>query len=339
MYPAGTTNPATGKPYYLIVNRASQLVLENTPAREKTGVMVGGKLIYKGDTNVSGNWTWQRRSSGSTQQQYEIVDVSENPSRVDNKGVYKITNLNSNKVLTAAENRSVSGQTLVFQKPDWGLASQQWTFSNVDYYGWLDPYSFYISNRNTKQVLTTFGTYSGAPADMRDKNTEIREQIWSIKDPATGNSLTMEEFRDGRPCYLYNMRSFEVLEMGGSTSEQLSEDRGANIWEAWGGRHQKWIISYVSANRPAGTVTSNTAAQAAEPQFTVYPNPARDALTVSVAGSTKLTSVKVTDMRGATTAARYQGNGRVDVAGLASGIYIVTASDGQREYRQKFVKQ
>ena len=60
----------------------------------------------------------------------------------------------------------------------------------------------------------------------------------------------------------------------------------------------------------------------------------------SLSSSAELTSVEVLDALGKTVnAAHYQGNGLLDVSGLAGGPYLLRASDGQHPFVQRFVKQ
>jgi len=73
--------------------------------------------------------------------------------------------------------------------------------------------------------------------------------------------------------------------------------------------------------------------------LSLYPNPATSVLTLSLSSNEALTSVEVLDALGKTTSARYQGNGQLDVSGLAGGIYLLRATDGQHTFVQRFVKQ
>ncbi|GGF00961.1 M4 family metallopeptidase [Hymenobacter cavernae] len=75
-------------------------------------------------------------------------------------------------------------------------------------------------------------------------------------------------------------------------------------------------------------------------QFEVYPNPATDVLRLALPDNAEVKSVKLFDVRGAAVkGATYDGNGQLNVAGLASGLYTLTVSDGQKEFHQRFVKQ
>ncbi|GAB3637195.1 M4 family metallopeptidase [Hymenobacter arcticus] len=84
----------------------------------------------------------------------------------------------------------------------------------------------------------------------------------------------------------------------------------------------------------AGTVLSGDAV------LSLYPNPAASVLTLSLSSNEELTKVEVLDALGKTVStARYQGNGQLDVSGLAGGLYLLRASSGSQTFVQRFVKQ
>ncbi|AHJ99600.1 M4 family metallopeptidase [Hymenobacter swuensis] len=84
-----------------------------------------------------------------------------------------------------------------------------------------------------------------------------------------------------------------------------------------------------------GSSLSNSVEQA----ITVFPNPAADVLNISLASKALVVLAMVTDLRGARVSnARFE-NGQLHVAGLAKGIYLLTVSDGQKSFHQKFVKE
>ena len=148
----------------------------------------------------------------------------------------------------------------------------------------------------------------------------------------------MAEARNGRICQIYNNRSSLVLEIGGGNPYYYQDDQPANQYYNYGTQNQQWRIQYVSANR--GTALSTASAAPTEMMLGLYPNPVQTTLTLSLPKAAKITTVQVSDMKGATMAtARYGDNGQLNVADLAPGLYVVTVFDGQREYRQKFVKE
>ncbi|WP_051167065.1 M4 family metallopeptidase [Hymenobacter norwichensis] len=71
----------------------------------------------------------------------------------------------------------------------------------------------------------------------------------------------------------------------------------------------------------------------------LYPNPATDVLRLTMPNNIAITSVTVTDLRGVKVlGVQVEGN-QLNVATLAKGIYTLTATDGQKVFHQRFVKQ
>ena len=88
------------------------------------------------------------------------------------------------------------------------------------------------------------------------------------------------------------------------------------------------------------TLTGDSPALSGDAVLSLYPNPAAAVLTLALSSKEALTSVEVFDALGKTvSAARYQGNGQLDVSGLASGLYLLRASAGTQTFVQRFVKQ
>ena len=73
--------------------------------------------------------------------------------------------------------------------------------------------------------------------------------------------------------------------------------------------------------------------------LSLYPNPATEALNLTLTGNAPITSVRVTDVRGARIEGLSFSNGALRIAGLAKGMYTLTVSDGQKVYHQRFVKE
>ena len=84
-----------------------------------------------------------------------------------------------------------------------------------------------------------------------------------------------------------------------------------------------------------GGSTSNTAARA----LALYPNPATDVLNLMLTDNAPITSVVVTDLRGARVASTTFSNGTLNISNLAKGMYTLSVSDGQKVFHQRFVKE
>ncbi|WP_054414819.1 M4 family metallopeptidase [Hymenobacter sp. DG25A] len=117
----------------------------------------------------------------------------------------------------------------------------------------------------------------------------------------------------------------------------VQEQSVTNAWYAVG------VGSAAVANvaAPAGTTAINTGFTVNKAKgVDVFPVPATNELTVSLRGAGTLSNVRVIDMRGATvTSARYKGDGVLDISTLAKGLYMVSASDGEQTFHQRFVKE
>ncbi|WBO83868.1 M4 family metallopeptidase [Hymenobacter yonginensis] len=71
----------------------------------------------------------------------------------------------------------------------------------------------------------------------------------------------------------------------------------------------------------------------------LYPNPATDVVRISMPDNAPLVSVTLTDLRGAkVTGVQVEGD-QLNVSALAKGIYTLTATDGQKVFHQRFIKQ
>ena len=82
------------------------------------------------------------------------------------------------------------------------------------------------------------------------------------------------------------------------------------------------------------------AALSGDAVLSLYPNPASSLLRVELSSGAELSHVEVFDVRGAAVpAARYQGGGQLDVSGLAGGLYLLRATDGEHTFVQRFTKQ
>jgi len=90
----------------------------------------------------------------------------------------------------------------------------------------------------------------------------------------------------------------------------------------------------------AGLAAGHSLSQAPGRQFEVYPNPATDVLQLALPNNDAVKTVKIFDARGALVkGVTYDGSNQLNVTNLASGLYTLSVSDGQKEFHQRFVKQ
>ncbi|TVT41937.1 T9SS type A sorting domain-containing protein [Hymenobacter setariae] len=87
----------------------------------------------------------------------------------------------------------------------------------------------------------------------------------------------------------------------------------------------------------AATTSSLTAD--VDATLSLFPNPASSYLQLELSSGAELQTVQVLDARGAAATARYDAaTKQLDVSGLAAGLYLVRASDGQHLFVQRFAK-
>jgi bacillolysin len=111
-----------------------------------------------------------------------------------------------------------------------------------------------------------------------------------------------------------------------------------NAWNAVGvtGAGATAIAAASLSTSPAASASLATGTA----EFRVYPVPATNTLQLQLTGAADISRVRVTDLRGATVSTvRYEGEGTLDVSSLAQGVYLISVSDGQQTFRQRFVKE
>jgi hypothetical protein len=261
-----------------------------------------------------------------------IQDVSANPTGQYTQSVFQIVNRYTGKVLGSTEDSNGNQDSGANQQTYTGLSGQQWTFTDYDASGYLS-----IINRFTQQVLQ-IGTgdqrSNGNEANVADRSGGQNQQ-WYLQD-VNSNKISVAQATDGRFFQIVNRYSGKVLEVrDGSFVERMSAQQWDNAGVLW----QYWYVRYTSANRTAASLPATASEQVADHMVSLFPNPAQNELTVSLPMAAKLAWIQVADVRGSATSARYLGNGKIDISNLASGVYVITLSDGQSEYHQKFVKQ
>ncbi|WP_210514004.1 M4 family metallopeptidase [Hymenobacter terricola] len=116
-----------------------------------------------------------------------------------------------------------------------------------------------------------------------------------------------------------------------------------NAWNAVGVTTGAALVANTgtgSTSSPAANASLSGALADAAHALSLYPVPATNELHPMLGGDAEISSVRVTDVRGAAVGtARYNGNGTLDVSSLAKGMYLIRVSDGQQTFRQRFVKE
>ncbi|WP_157780976.1 M4 family metallopeptidase [Hymenobacter sedentarius] len=128
-----------------------------------------------------------------------------------------------------------------------------------------------------------------------------------------------------------------ATDLYGSGSTQVTAVTAA--WDAVGVTTGAAFAAATGTTSPAANA-SLTGLDASARSLSLYPVPATNELHLMLAGNAEITSVRISDLRGAAVhTARYDGSGTLDISNLAKGMYLISVSDGQDTFRQRFVKE
>lgn len=313
--------PVYGTANFTITNANSGQVLE-----------IGGGASVNAQPGAVAN-QWPYAGKDFYEQHWELVPVNV-PTSTRFPGVYTIRNVNSGKVLEikgAATNNGATANQLSYT----GTANQQWTLMEAG------NGRFKIRNRNSGLALEISGSSTAytAPAQQGNSSNSLNQQ-WTVEE------VTPNVFK------IINGNSKQALEIAYALT---SDGAAATQYPYAPIAHHHWILTQVGQNRMAAPSTTGTNQQLkaawlsatdadhepeAAPKLSVYPNPASTVLNLSLSGTSKFALVKISDMRGVIiSTVRDQGGSQIDISSLAAGVYVVTVSDGKREYDQRFIKK
>jgi len=121
-----------------------------------------------------------------------------------------------------------------------------------------------------------------------------------------------------------------------------TDDRCMYMFSPGQGSRMNAVLAAGGARASLATSTGASRTTAALKAVSLYPNPASDALSLSLPTGADAAqyAVRVYDMSGhEMTGARYNGRGQVQVSALPKGLYYVTIGNGSETFRQRFEKQ
>jgi hypothetical protein len=241
-------------------------------------------------------------------------------------GTYKIFARHSGQSMEVANNATANGSN-VSQWPANDCVCQQWTLTNIG------------SNQ-----YTLVGVGSGKNLDVNGNSTAdgANVQVWQSTG---GNNQKFTFTNAGGGFYritpVHSGKSVEV------TSSSFTN--GANIqqWTYNTGKNQQWALVQInlSAARVGIVATqkdSTNRAAILNKDFAVYPNPARDKVTITVPGlfdRQQTTIATLSDVSGRVLhKVQLKGNTQeFDLKGLAPGIYFINISKGATQLTRKIV--
>ncbi|WP_162990246.1 glycoside hydrolase [Mesobacillus foraminis] len=178
-----------------------------------------------------------------------VSGVSKDSSFLNSRDNYKMTNLNSGKVLDVAQN----GKSIVQKTYDRDKAGQQWSIQKVTD-GNSTKEHYKIVDQESGQVI---GVENGGAVLQKDENSA--SQKWMVS--TYGN----------KEYTLINVQNGQLLEVGGSSTK---EDASVGVWHPNAGKNQVWKIAKagIAAIDPAHVVVTKkkTAPEMPEEVTAIY---------------------------------------------------------------------
>ncbi|ULT57336.1 RICIN domain-containing protein [Neobacillus drentensis] len=145
-----------------------------------------------------------------------VSGVNEDANFINNHDKYKISNLNSGKVLDVTQDGKVVQKNYVRDK-----ASQQWSIEKVTN-GNSSRELYKIFDTNSGNVI---GVENGSAVEQTDQN--LKSQRWMLST-------------SGDQKYTFiNAQNGQLLEVGGASTK---EDASVDVWSANSGKNQTWEI-------------------------------------------------------------------------------------------------
>lgn len=145
-----------------------------------------------------------------------VSGVDKDAGFLNNQDKYKISNLNSGKVLDVTQDGKIVQKTY-----DRDKAAQQWSIQKITN-GYSSKELYKIVDSTSGKVI---GVENGSTVIQTDQNTDSQKWILST----SGN----QQFT------FINSASGQLLEVGGSST---SENASVGVWQANAGKNQSWKI-------------------------------------------------------------------------------------------------
>ncbi|GGH77870.1 hypothetical protein HNQ91_004011 [Filimonas zeae] len=244
-------------------------------------------------------------------------------------GVYKIFARHSGQAMEVANNGNANGAN-VRQWPANDCACQQWTLTNTG-----------------SGQYTLVGVGSGKNLDVASSSTADGANVAIWQSTGGNNQKFTFTLVTGGFYRITPVNSGKCVDVDGT-----SLTNGANIfqWAYLNGKNQHWQLVPVGGAAAAASVsllskaaTDTTLLQQKEVDYTFYPNPARDQITVLL--KTTPVNEPVTGWLQSVNGqilhkAQWKGNKHVfNLNSMAAGVYWICIQNGKQKVTKAFVKE
>jgi hypothetical protein len=99
------------------------------------------------------------------------------------------------------------------------------------------------------------------------------------------------------------------------------------------------VLQTITITQAAGTIPTNTTNAALSKNFSVYPNPVKDALNITVPAGFEYAKYTITSTDGGVATSGYFKGLPINVNLLPKGIYTIQLTNGKATLERKFIKQ
>ena len=263
---------------------------------------------------------------GASIEAYAVANLGFTSSGVKAKSTYLIgEEIDKQQVAlrSMSDPRSL-GQPALYKGQYWytGTSDNGGVHTNS---GVLNYWYYLVSNgaSGTNELGNAFSV-AGQGLDAAAKITFRMESVYMVASSTYAQART------------YSIQA--ATDLYGAASTQVTAV--TNAWNAVGVTTGAAVAAVSAPTGAPVAKASLTGLSDATREFSVFPVPASNELHLVLSGNADISSVRVSDLRGAAVAtARYDGHGTLDVSNLAKGMYLISISDGQQIFRQRFVKE
>jgi hypothetical protein len=168
------------------------------------------------------------------------------------------------------------------------------------------------------------------------------ERVWTISASGGAASIVNNSFtNDNSPITLPN-GSLASLYLPGSTHQiKIMDADGSNDFMVTNSSASFDEVFDIGISAGANGLTGIEDANGHSSDFTVYPNPASNSITVQTASNRQQSTMKIYNAVGQEVFQRstIQQSSNIDVSSFSSGIYHISYFDGEQQRQGKFVKE
>ncbi|REJ83554.1 MAG: T9SS C-terminal target domain-containing protein [Bacteroidetes bacterium] len=297
--------------------------------------------VTGGSGNIQYNWT------------PNVSTTSTATGLITGSYACEVVDLTTNCVVnvsTIVQNNAGISATIT-QQSDATCASSEDGSATVMATGGTPPYSYLWPNGDTTASVNNLapGTYLAMVEDYLGCRAFASVTIGSMFPAPNVNlgpdtticigSTLLLNAGAGFSSYLWSDNSTNqslLVSTPGTYSVLVTDANGCQNFDAI-------VVNFITCqrSRPAGTQVGTVTNHA----FSVYPNPARDQVQVSIAQIKKTkVNIRVTDLLGnrlisSSENAEYSYNKNINISGLAAGIYIVRVEYGNEVQTVRIVKE